>query len=99
MDNLWYIHKVKNYSAIKRNKLPNHQKMLNAYCQVKEARLKRLQIVSFQQYDTLVKGKTYRDSENPIFTELPCCQRFSEKEGWVTRWNTGDFRDDENDSV
>ena len=57
MDNLWYIHTMEYYLVIKRNELSgqkNDQKKkkittqtkhggtLNAYCQVKEANLKRL---------------------------------------------------------
>ena len=56
MDNLWYIHTMEYYLVIKRNELQakkmtkkkkittqtKHGGTLNAYCQVKEANLKRL---------------------------------------------------------
>lgn len=83
INKVWYIQTIEYYSVLKRNNqsqaIKRHGKMLNAYCQAKEANLRRLHTVQFQLYHILEKQNCGDDKK------INCCRRGKGRKRWVGR--------------
>ena len=94
INKLWYIQTMKYYSTVKRNELSTHENgTLNAYCQVKEANLKRLHTVWFQLYDLQEKTNC-----GDVKIKISGCQGFGapapkvKSEQVKHRWSSGQWK-------